>query len=480
MKAATKKRGAAAARRAAPAKSAFPALPALSRRQWMLVAAVVVLLIAGVGSYFGWRAYANRPVNYESRLKTSPAYRSYTVGVAAAAGGRQKEAEDAFQRALSEDPSNALIYNALATLYITQGDVQKALVTSENGINSAPGSPDLYYTLGLSRYQTGQFDDAIRALDRALELKPNFPDALLWRGNTYLIQSKLGGAGDGGGDPVKLESAIADLRAATERADDVADYHAALAEALYQRRDLAEARTQMQRAVELDPNNAKYARSLGRVCDQLDDLDAAVAAFTTSTQHDPTDAEAFYGLGLAYFKKQQDADAIAAFRSALKINPFHVDAHEKLGQTLIRGGGQDEGQNELKLAEDSRVRAKKIDEMRRASAADPSNAELANNLGIELARQGDFEDAMQAFRRALAANPRMIDAQYQIGGLYAERGKWLEALTAFTTVDKMQQGYRRTNLYLSKINEKIGRKSEAEKRMKMFEEQEAKGEAKDS
>jgi superkiller protein 3 len=388
-------------------------------------------------------------------------------------GGRDEEAEEAFQRALGQDATNAVIYNALATLYLNQGEVQKAIVTAETGINKAPGYPDLYYTLGLGRYQSGQFGGASQSLERALELRPKFPDAALWLGNTYLVQSKL--AATGGGDPTKLSDAIAQFRRAVELGPDVAGYHSALAEGLYQHRDLAEARTEMESAIELDPGNAKYQLMLGKVCDQLDDLDAAAAAFQRATELNPTDAEAFYGLGLVRFKRQQDGDAVAALRSALKINPYHADAHEKLGQTLIRMGQQEEGQKELSAAEDSRTREAKINDMRRASAADPSNTELANNLGIELARQGDFEDAMQAFQRALASSPRFIDAQYQIGGLYMQRGKPLEAIKAFMTVDKMQPGYRWTNYYLAKLNEKIGRKTEAEKRMRAFEAQKAAG-----
>lgn len=480
MKAAAKKRGTttAGARRSIAKRTVSRRIPELTRTQWIAVASALAVVVLATAGYFGWRAYSNRSIDYSAKLKTSSAYRSYTVGVAAAAAGRFDEAESAFQRALSEDPSNALIYNALATLYINQGEIQKAQVACENGINSAPGSPDLYYSLGLTRYQTGQFDPALQAFDRALALRPDYPDALMWRGNTCLLQAKLGG--EGAGDPAKLAESLANLRRATELDDNVADYHAAYAEALYQQRDLAEARKQMERAVAIDPGNAKYSRSLGRVCDQLNDLDAATAAYTTATLQDPTDAEGFYGLGLAAFKKQQDDAAIAAFQSALRINPFHVDAHEKLGQTLIRSGRQDEGQNELKLAEDSRTRAKTIDEMRRSSAMDPSNVELANNLGIELARQGDFDDAMQAFHRALAASPRFVDAKYQIGGLYAQRAKWLDALKWFTEVDKASPGYRRTNYFLSKVNDKIGRKTEAERRMRMFEAQQAKGEVSDS
>lgn len=481
-KTATTRRGASAARRTnkkPERRSLRSRLPALSRAWWIAIASVLGVAVLGVGGYLAWRSHENAVVPYDKTIRSSPAWKSYSIAVAAANANRGPEAESAFQRATTEDPSNAMIYDGLATLYIGQGEVQKAAVVAETGINRAPGWPPLYYTLGLARYQSGRFDDAAQALDKALALNPDFGDARLWLGNTYLLQSKVGGA-DGNGDPSKLDDSVAQLRRATEIDDSVAEYHSALAEALYQRRDLAEARAEMERAVRIDPSDAKYQRSLGKVCDQLNDLDAAEAAYRTATKQDDKNADGFYGLGLALFKKQQDAEAADAFRAALKINPFLADAHEKLGQTLVRLGDQDESQAELKRAEDSRARAKTIDDMRRASAANPADADMANNLGIELARQGDFDEAMQAFHRALAANPRMIDAQYQIGGLYAERSKWPQAFTAFNAVDKAKPGYRRTNYYLAKVADKMGYKTEAAKRQKMFEEQQARGEITDN
>ncbi len=444
-----------------------------SRQKTIIVASVLAAVVVLGGGFFAWRAYANRAVDYGALLKVSPAYKAYTIGVAAASSGHPKEAEDAFERALKQDSSNALIYNALATLYLGQQETQKALVTAENGIVKAPGSPDLYYTLGLARYKIGQLDDAASALQRAIEIKPEFGDALLWLGNTYLLQSKVLAGTPDGGDPAKLQQAIDLFRRAVDSDPSVAGYHSALAEALYQRRDLAEARAAMEQACALDPKNAGYASSLGEICDQLDDLTAAEAAYKTATTIDPNNPDALYGLGLVYFKRQQDAEAIESFRNVLKKNPFHADAHEKLGQALIRTGAQAEGDGELQAAEDSRMRDKTINDMRRASMADPTNAELANNLGIELARQGSYEEAMQAFSRALAANPRYIDAQYQMAGVLATTGKVGEAITAFMQVDKAQPGYRDTNLYLSRLNERIGRAPEAKRRKEMYDAQQA-------
>lgn len=449
-----------------------------SRRARIVAVTALGLVVVCAGAWAVWSAIHPKPVNYAVLMNTSPARKAYEVGLVASQQGRHAEAEQAFQRALAQDPSNAVIYNALATQYLNAQDVQKAIVTAENGINVAPDSPELLYTLGIARYKAGRFAEAEQALTQSVQLDGDVATAHLWLGNTYLIFAKFGGA-DGAGDPAKLTAAIDEFRRAAELDPNIAGYHAALAEGLYQRRDLVEARTAMERAIALDSTTPAYQASLGRICEQLDDLDAAIAAYVKATEGDVHDAGAFAGLGAAYFKKGMDAEAVEALRKALGVNPFHVEAHEKLGQTLIRMGQTEQGERSLAAAEESRERAKTIDNLRRASAADPTNYEMANNLGIELARQGDLDEAMQAFQRAIAANPRAIDPRYQMAGVFARRAKRLEAIAAFEEVDKLQPGYRRTNFYLAALYEKI-RPGEAMKRQQMWDAQVKSGTASDS
>jgi len=443
----------------------------LASRNFRIGALVaIVVMAAGAGAWAIMSTVRPRAVDYAQSMKSSPARKNYEIGLVASQQGRTAEAEQAFQRAIELDPGNAVIYDALATQYINTQNVQKAILIAETGVNAAPGSPQLLYTLGLARYKAGRFSEAEQALQQSVQLDGEVATSHLWLGNTYLIFAKFGGA-DGSGDPAKLAAAIDEFRRAVELDPATAGYQAALAEGLYQRRDLAEARSAMERAIALDPKVPAYYASLGRVCEQLDDLDAAVEAYKKATEGDVLDASSFAGLGAAYFKKGMDAEAVAALKKALGVNPFHVEAQEKLGQALIRMGDTDAGEKSLAAAEESRERAKTIDNLKRASANDPSNYEMANNLGIELARQGDFEDALQAFQRAITANPRAIDPRYQMAGVFARRGKRLEAIAGFEEVDKMQPGYRRTNFYLSELYSTIGRTGEAKKRLQSWEAQ---------
>lgn len=449
----------------------IPALVGADRMRVFTVAALAVALLA-VG-YLGWRYYSNREVDYLGALKTSPAFPAYRVGVAAASERRYQEAESAFQRALKEDGRNALIYNALATMYIDQGETQKALVAAEQGVTLAPGSPDLLYTLGLTRYHLGKFEDAEQSLRRALEIRPEFPRASLWLGNTLMILARTGL--EGGFRPELLEEAIGHYEDAVDAEPDEASFHAALGDALFQKRDLAGARSHLELAVKLDSKTGKYHVALGRVCEQLGDLEAARDAFRTATSVERTDKEAFYGLGVVLAKLGSDEEAEAALRRCLEIDRYHTDAHQVLGDLLVKLGRQQEGEQELALAEQSRQQERAIVALRMQASAEPNNAELANKVGIELAKRGEYDEAMGAFQRAIAVDPRNVDAHYQMAGIYFIRGRTAEALDRFMLVDRLRPGYRWTNHYLAQIYRATGQKAKAEERQRAFETQKASG-----
>ncbi|MBK6426834.1 MAG: hypothetical protein IPF82_11755 [Blastocatellia bacterium] len=68
-----------------------------------------------------------------------------------------------------------------------------------------------------------------------------------------------------------------------------------------------------------------------------------------------------------------DTEAVEALRKALNVNPFTSEAHEKLGQALIRLGQNDERPEECAPPRNRAGEARTIDNLRRASATDPSN-----------------------------------------------------------------------------------------------------------
>jgi Flp pilus assembly protein TadD len=56
-------------------------------------------------------------------------------------------------------------------------------------VDARPDFPEAWNELGYALRQTGKYDEALTAYDRALKLRPNFPEALEYLGEAYV---KLG------------------------------------------------------------------------------------------------------------------------------------------------------------------------------------------------------------------------------------------------------------------------------------------------
>jgi tetratricopeptide (TPR) repeat protein len=444
-----------------------------ARREWL--AGLVVLLFVGAGliGYMAWNAYANRRIDYATALRSSPAWTAYQEGLRLIGMQRWNQAIDAFERALGSDSSNALIYNELAKAHFAQGDYVKAAVTCEDGVRQAPGSPELYYTLGLARFHLARYDDARQALLKSLELWPENPDAHLWLGNTYLAlaRSVAGGAVD----VATLQEAVDEFRTAIDINANAASYHAALGEALYAQRDLQGAKDAYATAVKLERRNPRYQEAYGKLALEVDALDEAEDAYRAALQLGSSSGEAHFGLGVVYSKRDQTTEAITELRAAVAANPFHVEAHERLAELLSRIGDQAGADQELAQVEQAKARGKQLLELQQRLQREPNNVELMNTIANQLAREGKLDEAATMLKRITIARPDFIDAHYQLGGVYFNKGMWAEALQTFLLVEKKQPGYRRVNYYLARTNEKVGRLKVAAHYDELYKAQQAAG-----
>ena len=65
-------------------------------------------------------------------------------------------------------------------------DDQKALSLFEEALKSDPNNPDIINMLAHSQRKTGAIDEAIVNYKKALEIKPNFPEAHEYLGKAYV------------------------------------------------------------------------------------------------------------------------------------------------------------------------------------------------------------------------------------------------------------------------------------------------------
>ena len=164
--------------------------------------------------------------------------------------------------------------------------------------------------------------DAIRLLERAVALDPDFPEALadlaLAQGNRF---SKFTP-----GDAAALERAETLARRALELAPDLAEAHYAAAQLIWgvlpDRFAHERAVHEVKRAIALNPNLAAAHHYLGLVYLHIGLLDEARRELETTLRLDPTESNALRRIGVVLAERGGYEDALRTFQQV----PRHADS----------------------------------------------------------------------------------------------------------------------------------------------------------
>jgi tetratricopeptide (TPR) repeat protein len=119
-------------------------------------------------------------------------------------------------------------------------------------------------------------------------------------------------------------------------------------------RDFDGSLTDIEQAIQLDPNDAFAAGARGDVYLLKKDYDHALAAYTKATELDPNSPFAFIGLGMAHIAKGEPDGALAAFEQAVQVQPTNAAALYWRGIAKRQNG-------DLEAAEADIAAARKID-----------------------------------------------------------------------------------------------------------------------
>ncbi|MCH7985996.1 MAG: tetratricopeptide repeat protein [Acidobacteria bacterium] len=165
-----------------------------------------------------------------------------------------------------------------------------------------------FYNLGVGLANKGQFDDAIVAYNKALQIKPDFPKAL---NNLGIALARKG----------QFDEAIAALNKALQIKPDFPEALNNLGIALARKGQLDEAIAAYNKALQLRPDSVEALNSLGNALANKGQLDDAIAAYNKALQFMPNHASLHYNLGLALRKAGKEEEARRAFAKAQQLDP---------------------------------------------------------------------------------------------------------------------------------------------------------------
>ena len=167
--------------------------------------------------------------------------------------------------------------------------------------------------LGIIFMQQSKLEDAAVALRKAIDVKPDYPEANFALGTVMQQQGNFAGA-------------IAALRQALVYAPKAPEIHNALGNALRQTGEIESARVEFQEAARLNKiksnqQAAMFATNTGLAKLKEGKLDDAIDSFQRAVELDPTNAQAYYNLAKALQKKGQREAARTAEQKARELDP---------------------------------------------------------------------------------------------------------------------------------------------------------------
>ncbi|MCK4661067.1 MAG: tetratricopeptide repeat protein, partial [Phycisphaerae bacterium] len=254
----------------------------------------------------------------------------------------------------------------LATAWKTTGYYEGNVARFRRTAELYPQYVEVWMRLAWAYYDAGQYEQAVKTADDALERYPESSRGDLWQVQGMALL-RCGA----------VEQALAKLEAAVGIESDEGMAHVRLATALAECGRLREAVPHYRRAVELLPNYNPGIIGLAQAYRKLGQWEEAARAFDQALRNNPYDPTASSALAEFELSSGQVVSATGRLERLLDWMPEHAVAHANLGVCYSRLGRHREAEREC----------------RRALALDATLVPPRLALAMRLARCGVMQEA---------------------------------------------------------------------------------------
>ncbi|HVZ62998.1 MAG TPA: tetratricopeptide repeat protein [Lacunisphaera sp.] len=232
-----------------------------------------------------------------------------------------------YETTLARNPASWVAQLNLGTALDEAGQTEAALPHLQRALALKPDFPETLNSLGNVLNRLGRPAEALPLVERAVQLQPKFALAHNTRGVALMA---LGSTAEGTAAfarAVELDSALPLA-------------HVNLAWALANQNRIDEALTQFETAARLQPDAADLDFKWGLVLAQAGRLADAVAHLQRAVTQQPDDPARHFLLGRALWSAGRRPEAVAQFEETLRLDPSHAGAREVLDAIHAGGPGR--------------------------------------------------------------------------------------------------------------------------------------------
>lgn len=293
-----------------------------------------------------------------------------------------------------------------------------------------------HYNRGVACYQDEDYAQAIGHYGKALELRPDWPEAMFNLACALKMISDLEGA-------LKMYLKLEEMNPGDSRT-------LLNIGSLYLERDDGEnALLWLERARQGAGDNAVLFNNLGRACILQKRFSRAREHFEQAIRLDPDLAEAWFNLAEVNAAENRPLEAVELYRSAIEKQPDMYAAHNNMGNVLrvlkrypeAIEAFQKVVEHNPQLAEahynlgsayqDNAQYAEALQHLATAIHIRPEYAHAWSNLALACKNTGDLDRARSYFDRALQIDPDLALAHWNRSFVHLLQGDWLQGWADF-------------------------------------------------
>lgn len=222
--------------------------------------------------------------------------------------GRLEEAEKALEKISIENPKELYPLQVLGIIQKMLGKFDSSLVTHEQCINLDPNNSSSWNNKGCLLYNVSRDQDAIACFKKALELEPNYTDALASIASCYLRIDDIKQA------EKNIQKAIQiDKNHFIARQNQVAIE--------LQKNNYEDALELANNLLRIKPDSAELYVILGKIYEKRSDVNAAKKAFEKAISLKSDLVDGMIGLANWYLKEKGAKEAIQYYENCLAEYP---------------------------------------------------------------------------------------------------------------------------------------------------------------
>lgn len=361
----------------------------------------------------------------------NPRYLLMQAGLLEAAG-REDEAVPVYEKLISLEKDRFEGYLGLASLYIRDGQDEKALEVAQQFVRTAPGQSVAYVLLSRLREDREELAEAAAVLERRMADSPDDIEAAISLVRVYLKQEKF----------AQVRSLVSGLVEKSPANSGLKQLELRLQEAESLRDELL-AELRISKAL-ADESGADARFRLATLEIQNQNATDALLNLSIVLAEDPSRDEARYYLASIYAAAGRRKEAIEELLKIGSGSEMYIRAGSFAALLLREDGRLQDAEVTMRsvLEEDPANRRllaflvlilreeKKFDEaaalMRKAIDDNPLDDGLLFQYAVLLHDSGNEDEAMRTMRRVIEINPENSDALNYIAYTLAENAKDLE------------------------------------------------------